>query len=342
MDDVRKTFHSVDIGNVGEKMMDIINYALRMAEETTNIPLITQGLSGKTTPDTLGAAQLQDNNANQLLRRIGYGFDDHITEPLVKMYYEYLLLDPDVPDEEKGDISINAHGSIAMVERSIQDQTIAQMTPLAENPAFGVDPKKWFKTLAMSKHLDPMLFMYTEEEQAKRDAAPPPVAPAVEVAKIKQQTAQAQMQADAQRAKEEDALSRELAQLDSQMTMAMEKLRSQTQEMKAKLDRDRDTVYVQAETERTKGEFTAAMEQLRLKKELAQLEYATKHQLSLDQVKAKLADTSMRLQTQRELAAMDTQLSVHTHHTPSADALMKPPTQTPGKAGQGKAFTQGR
>lgn len=341
MDDIRKTFYSIDIGNVGAPLMEIINYALRMAEETTNIPLITQGLSGKTTPDTLGAAQLQDNNANQLLRRIGYGFDDAITEPLVKMYYEYLLLDPEVPDEEKGDVTINAHGSIAMVERSIQDQTIAQMTPLAENPMFGVNPKKWFKTLAMSKHLDPALFTYTEEEQAKMDQTPPPEAPAIAVAKIKAQVAATQLQADMQRAKEEDALARELAQLDAQATSEIEKLRNSTQQLKVKMDTDRDTTYVNAETQRTQGEFTAAMEQLRLKKELAQLEYATKHQLSLDQVKAKLADTSMKLQAQRELAAMDTKLQVHTHNTPSADALMKPPVQRPGKAGQGKAFTQG-
>lgn len=342
MDDVRKTFISFDIGNVGDQMLKIIEYAMRLAEESTNIPLITQGQSGATTPETLGAAQMQNNNANQLLRAIGYSYDDHITVPLVHQYYEYHLLDPEVPDEEKGDVRIHAHGSIALVERSIQDQTIGEMTPLAQDPQFGVDPKKWFAELARSKHLDPSRFQYTKEEQAQIESQPQPQAPAIEVAKIKAQLAQAQMQADAQRAQEQDALARELAQLDAETTVEAEKMRNETARLKSQLDTDRDTAYVQAETDRTRADFEHNMKMLELKKQLAQLEFASKHQLSLDQVKAKLADTSMKLNVQRELAAAQMKLEAHAHNTPSGDALMKPPVQTPGKAGQGKAFSQGR
>jgi len=43
---------------------------------------------------------------------------------------------------------------------------------------------------------------------------------------------------------------------------------------------------------------------------------------------------------QRELATLDAGVSLRQHHTPSADALMKPPVQTPGKAADGKAFSQ--
>lgn len=340
MDDVRKTFFAFDIGNVTDQMLKIAEYGMKLAEESTNIPLITQGMSGSTTPETLGAAQLQNNNANQLLRNIGYGFDEYITEPLVQQYYEYLLLDPDIPDDEKGDIKINAHGSIALVERSIQDQTIAQMTPLAENPVFGVDPKKWFAELAKSKHLDPRRFQYSEEEQAKRDAQPPVPAPAVQVAQIKAQISQAQMQADAKRAQDEDALARELAQLDMQSREATERLRNETEQLRVKLDTDRDTAYVQAEMQKNQADYQHNQALLQLKRDLAQLDYASKHALSLEQVKQKLADTAMKIQAQKELATLDAGLTLRTHHTPSADALMKPPTQSPGKAEDGKAFSQ--
>lgn len=339
-DDVRKAFLSFDIQNVVDRLMKIIEYGMRLAEESTNIPLITQGLSGRTTPETYGAAQLQDNNANQLLRAIGYSFDDYITEPLVNQYYEYLLLDPDVDADAKGDFSINAHGSIAMIERSIQDQTIAQMTPLAQNPMFGVDPKRWFAVLAKSKHLDPAEFQYTKEEQEKIDSAPKPQAPAVEVAKIKAATAQQQMALDQQRAQEEDALARELAQLDVQSAQAIEALRNETAQLRVKLDTDRDTVYVQTEASRAQAEFTRKMEELKLKRELAIMEYASKNQQTLEQVKARLAETALKLQTQKELAAMETKLEIHKQSGKSAKDAMKPPTQTPGKAGQGKAFTQ--
>ena len=51
--------------------------AVASAEESTSIPLITQGQTGPTTPDTFGAAQLQNNNANQLLRSVGYAVDEN-------------------------------------------------------------------------------------------------------------------------------------------------------------------------------------------------------------------------------------------------------------------------
>jgi hypothetical protein len=91
---------------------------------------------------------------------------------------------------------------------------------------------------------------------------------------------------------------------------------------------------------RAQADFQAAMETLRLKKELAMIEFSAKHNLNLENVKAKLADTTMRLQAQKELAAMDAQLRVKEHDTPSASDLMKPPAQSPGKASAGKEFSQ--
>lgn len=339
-DDVRKAFLSFDIHNTGDPLGKIIEYGMRLAEESTNIPLITQGLSGKTQPETFGATQLQDNNANQLLRNIGYGFDDFHTVPMINRYYEYLMLDPEVPDDEKGDYQINAHGSIALVERSIQDQFIGQLTPAAQNPAFGINPKRWMKSLLKSRHLDPELIMYTPEEQDKIDSQPPPQAPAVQVAMIKAKTDQMKMQLEQQRNQEEDALARELAQIDAKIQQHASELQNQTAQLRIKVDTDRDTVYAQTEAQRAQAEFQQKLQELQLKKDLAMMDYASKHQLTLEQTKAKLADTAMKLQVQKELAAMDTHAALHMHHTPSAEALLKPPTQTPGKAPNGKAFSQ--
>jgi hypothetical protein len=179
---------SIEIPNVTQQLLEIITLGERFAEETTSIPLITQGQSGATTPETYGAAQLQNSNANQLLRSIGYAFDDYITEPVVRQYYEWLLLDPDVPIYEKGEFQIDAHGSIALVERAIQDQTIAQMGAMAANQIYGIDPKKWAELFIKSKRLSPDQLMYSEEEQQRMEAAPPPEQPAVTVAKINADT----------------------------------------------------------------------------------------------------------------------------------------------------------
>ena len=340
IDDVRKAFTVFDISNVGDQLMKIIEYGMRLAEESTNIPLVTMGQSGKTTPETLGATQLQDNNANQLLRNIGYTFDDYITEPLVNMYYEYLLLDDKIPAEEKGDFNINAHGSVALVERAIQDQTIAQIGPMTINPAYGANPKKWFASMLKGKGLNPKDYQYTAEEQAKIDSTPPPEAPAVAVAKIKAQMQQTQIAADEKLLMREQQFDKEITLLELQSDQAIEKLRNRSAELKIRMDTDRDTVFVQAETQRAQAEFTSRMKELELKKELAAMKYAADNQVNVDTVKAKLADTVMKLRTQKELAAMDTNLTAFQHRTPSAKDLMKPPAQKPGKAKNGRAFSQ--
>jgi hypothetical protein len=292
--------------------MSIIEYAFRLAEESTNIPLISQGQSGPTTPDTFGAAQLQNNNANQLLRNIGYTFDDYVTEPVVREFYEWLLLDPDVPDDEKGDFKINAHGSIALVERAIQDQTIIQMGPIVLNPAYGIDPKRWFAMLSKSKRLNPADFQYSEEEQRRIDETPPPVPPQV-------QAAQVRAQHDAQQAELDRQLERELAQLEYQTLL-----------QRAKLDTDRDTAYVNAETERTRAEGQAKLQELLVKKELAILDYSNKRGISVEQAKAAIAQTAMKLRVQKELAMLS--------QTNRAPEVTKPPTEPPGRAPAGQAY----
>ena len=339
-DDVRKAFTFFSVPNMTPQLMTIIEFCLRAAEESTNIPLVTQGQSGTTTPETFGATQLQNNNANQLLRAIGYQFDDYITEPVVNQSYEYLLLDPEIPEDEKGDWKIDAHGSVALVERAIQDQTITQMSAFVTQPAFGVNPKKWFAEFSKTKHLNPKNFQYSPEEQAKIDSMPAPAAPAIEVAKIKV--------ADAQQARQ---LEQQQAQVDAQIAQALEKasndtklqiaaMRKEVDELRVKKDTDRDSVYVQAETARTTAEFQARREELALRRELALLEYANKKELSLDQVKKDLAETTMKLQVQKELSGLDAAVQIRKHDTPDVQEVIPPEAEPAGKAESGKAFTQ--
>ena len=313
--DVRQAFMAIQIPNVTQQLMEIITLGERFAEETTSIPLIAQGQSGATTPDTFGAAQLQNNNANQLLRSIGYAFDDYITEPVVRQFYEWLLLDPDVPDEEKGEFQIDAHGSAALVERAIQDQSIAQMGAMAANPLYGIDPKKWARLFLKSKKLSPDEVMYSEEEQAKLDAAPPPEAPAVTVAKIAADTqlklGVMQQQADQQTAAEEQKI--------ADMTHILEGGKAQI------------------EQQRVHGELTLKAHQIDMEHQRALMEYANRMKISLDQAKAALAKTAMQLQTERDLNAANNAHEMRKHRTPGAP---KPPVQVPGRAANGQAFSQ--
>lgn len=307
-DDVRKAFTSITIPNMTPQLMSIVEYAFRLAEESTSIPLITQGQSGKTSPDTYGATQLQNNNANQLLRSIGYAFDDYITEPVIRQYYEWLLLDPNVPDSEKGDFHIDAHGSIALVERAIQDQTIMQMGQMVKDPAFGMDPKKWFKLMAKSKRLDPRELQYTEEEMAELAKQPPTPPPVVQAATIRAEIDKAKL-----------AAMQQDNEADRQVAL-----------QKVKVDTDRDTIYVQAEQERTRITGEAKLHEIEVKRELAMLDYANRHQISLENVKAMLAKTAMTLAAQKQLAGVEQR----------APQVARPVVEPPGRAPNGQAFQQ--
>lgn len=283
IDDVKKAFGIFEIPNHTPQLMQVIEYFFKLAEESSNIPLITQGQSGKTTPDTLGGQVLQNNNANQLLRDVGFAFADSITDPLVRQFYEWLLLDPDVPDDEKGDFKVDCSASIAMIERAIQDQAIMQMGAMVANPAFGIDPKKWFAQMARTKRLDPRDFQYTPEEQEQLDKRPPPPPPQIAAAQIRAASAE------------------RIAQH-----------RDETSVQKMKLDSDRDTIYAQTEAERARATAEAKLEELRLKRELAQLDYqarliefATQRGITLDKAKTDLAKTAMELKVQKELAGAD-------------------------------------
>lgn len=304
--DVRKYFSVFEIPNITAQLMPIVQYGLKMAEEATNIPLISQGHDGEQTPQTLGQAQLQNTNANTLLRNLAYTVDEKITEPVVNDSYDWLLLDPDVPDDEKGDFDINCKGSVAMVEQAIQEQFLLQMGGMVTNPAFALSPPRWMEQVLKAKKFDTRLLQLTDAEKAQAAQQQPPEAPAVTSAKI---NAQARLQA---------------AQIMAGVTVK-----------KSEIDVDRDRTYVQAEMQRTQSDHQATMAELQLRRELAMMDYANKRELSLEQVKAKLADTTMRLNLQKDLSMANLTLDVHKHSNPQ---VIKPPTEPAGRAPDGEAY----
>ena len=310
MDDVRKAFMSVAIQNVGDQLQKIIDYGFKIAEEASSIPLIAQGQDGQTTPQTFGQAELQNNNAHTMMRAKAYAVDDCITEPLVNDLYDWLLMDPSVPNDEKGDFDIDAHGSIVMVEKAVQEQFQLQMGGMVKDPAFGINPKLWIAEVYKSKRLDIGKVQYTEQEQAKLESQPPPEAPQVTAAKIR-------------------------AQSDTQKTQ----ITQQAAVARMKVDTDRDTAFVQAEAQRNANLHEATMAELNVRRELAMLDYANKRNISLDQLKAEMAQTAMKLNVQKELSALDAGIDLHKHHNPSTEAIT-PPTEPAGRAEDGKAWTQ--
>lgn len=323
---VNQAFMVFNIPSMQAELQNIVNFALKMAEDVTGLPAMMQGQATHA-PDTVGGMQMLQNNAGTVLRRIARMFDDRITEPHIRRYYEWLMLHGE-DDEAKGDFQIDARGSTALVERDMQNQQIMQMGALVANPAFGIDPEKWLSEMLKSQRLDPKRFQLDDEKKAAMAQQPPPAAPQVEAAKIRAEV-------DMQKAQLASQTALQSAQLDAQARAEQAQMVQQASVEKMRLDTDRDAIYVQSQARR--DEITAAakarelelkQQELLIKRELAMLEYANTNRVTLDKIKADLAKKAMEINATKELAGMRA----------PADMLPTPPIEPPGIAPAGESY----
>lgn len=333
--DVQKAFQVFTIPSLQNDLRAIIDYGMQLAEESTGIPLVTQGQAGPTTPQTFGQAELQDNNAHTWLRSIGYRFDDDITEPLVQDFYEWLLLDPNVPADEKGDFRINANGSVAMVERAIQEQFWMGILQAVANPAFMLDPAKVMAQLLKSKRLNPKDAQFSEEEQQKMKAQPPAPPLPVMVEQVRGQNRLQQIEAETKAeivvAQQEAAREQQLLQQGGMAphhataiaNIERERIRAQTAATVQASRAEAELARADKEQQIAAQNGALAIEKLRLQKELAIVELATKQNITIEQAKVELAKATMQESTKRQLAAAEIQLAQSEGHADRLTDLHK-------------------
>lgn len=196
--DVRGAFSAFVVPSVQAELMNIINFASKMAEDTTGMPAMLQGIRGDT-PNTLGGMQMQNNNATSVLRRLAKRFDDYMTRPHIRRYFNWMMTYSD--DESiKGDFDIEVRASSALVERDAQQQFLLQMVSIARDPAYGIDPAKLFAELCKGQRLDPKNFQWNEakrEQMAQQQQDP--------TLQAKAQLLQAQAQKASADARQSDA-----------------------------------------------------------------------------------------------------------------------------------------
>lgn len=338
--DVQKAFQLFQIPSIAQELQAIIDYGMKLAEEQTGIPLITQGQTGETSPQTFGQAELQNDNAHTWLRSIGKRYDDQITEPLIDDFYEWLLLDPSVPDDEKGDYRVNAQGSTAMVERAILEMTWPLILQASANPATMIDPVRATGMWLKSKRINPRDVQFSEQEQEQRKKAPPPppVQVMVEQARGQNKLQEVQAKGQVEAALQQQELTHEQQMLQTGGTtphMASAMAQVERERIRAVTAERVEASRAHAESARADKEMLIAQQngeydlrKLELQRELAILDYANKHQMQLVDVKAELAKTAIQERTKRELAATEVQLAasegdkdraidLHKHHSPS-------------------------
>ena len=172
--DANKAFHVFSIETRQVELMNIVQFALRMAEESTGLPLIMQGQMGEMNKtDKVGIAQILNNNGSTVLRRLTKQFDDFITVPHVGRYHEWYM-EYGEDDALKGDTEIVAVGSSTLVERNLQTQELLGLVQLSLVPAYGLDPAKTAEEYLRSRRYDPKRFKLDPAEQQQKLAENPP------------------------------------------------------------------------------------------------------------------------------------------------------------------------
>ena len=279
IDDVRKAFSTFEFNSHQAELAGIIKMASELADAETGVPTIMQGEKGAA-PDTVGGMQMLMNSANVVLRRLVKQFDDMVTKPHIRRYYDYNMMYNE--DEEiKGDFTIDARGSSALVVRDIQNQSFLNLLAAGANPIYGMylDTQKLFEKALQAQHIDPAEVFKPEEEieqikemQKQAAAAGPPPDPAMAVAQVR---AQAEMQ-------------------------------------KVQLQNQGDLQELQVRQAIAAQEADLHIMQLELTREIEMLKLSSSQNISLEKIKAQLADTAMKERSRKELFAAERDLALKT------------------------------
>lgn len=331
---VSDAFTMVEFPNTTPELQSIIQLAYKMAEEASNIPLVTQGQQGPTSPDTFGAAELQNSNAKTLLRSIAYSFDDHITDPVVHLFHEWYLLDPEIPQEQKGDWRINARGSVSMVERAIQEYTWMQLLQVSLNPSYGLSPGDVASEYLKAKRIDPRKAQLSEEDKAKLASAQPAPPPVVQAAIIREQGATQRLQMELQADQQQPGSP---AAPDNSLQVAQ--IRAETEMEKATLNQNSDMAELQFKAQEAERQRQHEMQMQDREFQMRLMEFAKEEGMQLEDVKARLTKTALELSTQKELSSAALAAGKAKEPNPSPQ-VATPPIEPAGRAQDGQAYAQ--
>lgn len=179
---------------------------------------------------------------------------------------------------------------------------------LAQNPVYGIDPKKVAKELLRADKFDPKAFEFDDEEWQK----------IVENLAQPQQTdprqAIAEMQAQIEQMKEQAATERLGIEIEHKERMKLAEIESDDRQTQIKAEIDQALALFEGD----------------LKKQLAEMKYQGDKDIQFDKLKTALNTKVMEIVTTKELAGMKA----------TADMLPTPPVEPPQRAPAGESYQQ--
>lgn len=231
--EAQRAFGIFDIGSRQQEFANIIQLSKSFMDEESGLPMIAQGEQGQVTP-TLGGMSMLMNAANAVRRRQVKEWDDAVTKPLIRRFYEYnMAMSED--DSIKGDMQVVARGTSALLVKETQT---AQIIDIFQK--FGQHPQlmhafDWYdgaKTLmqSMSMGTQTMLIPREEYEQKLQEIqeaqAEQPQDP--EILKVQMQMQMAQQ-------KQQHEMQLEQMRMQSQLQIEQMKVQIKEKELEIKM-----------------------------------------------------------------------------------------------------------
>lgn len=167
--EAQRAFGIFDIGSRQAEFANIIQLSKSFMDEESGLPMIAQGEQGQVTP-TLGGMSMLMNAANAVRRRQVKEWDDAVTKPLIRRFYEYNMnMSEDA--SIKGDMQVVARGTSALLVKETQT---AQIIDIFQK--FGQHPQlmhafDWYdgaKTLMQSMSMGTQTMLIPREEYEQK------------------------------------------------------------------------------------------------------------------------------------------------------------------------------
>ncbi len=261
---VKEAFGVFDIPSRQGDLFAIFQAAQQLADVETNLPILLQGegVSGGPGSKTATGMQMLMNNSNIVLRSAVKNFDDGITSPTVRRFYDFHMLYTDRA-EIKGDFDVVARGSTVLVAREEQQEKLMMLSQVAgNNPLFAqmTDWQGLYKEILRSMQVPVERIVKSDEElqKAEEQQGQPDPETQLKMAelKVKQQELQlksqqqqweqqfkaAELETKQERDRQELALKQglTLAQLEAKLGLESQKMELEMQKTAAQLQAQRD------------------------------------------------------------------------------------------------------
>lgn len=224
-------FQTFNIPNNQNEIAGIIALAKQFIDDETAMPSITEGGTDEMAPgaaSTVGGFAMLLNAAGVNIRRMVKNWDDDITAPLIRRFYDWNM-QYSSKKEIKGDMKVEARGTSVLMQREMQAPTLSAIaTGWSTHPVLGMMLKPYGmarKTL-QSLSIDPGDVLIDQEEYDKRIA----------------QSAEQSEPADPQW-----TVRLQIAQMESQARLEEAKMQREVQMMRLAQEQDRTIAEIQAD-----------------------------------------------------------------------------------------------